>query len=50
MGVAGVIIGPGGTLGADSDVAIRATGNTDNPMPKLYVDINLNGRQVTDEA
>ena len=29
-------------------MAIRATGDTDNPMPKLYVDINLNGRQVTD--
>ena len=43
-----VIIGPGGTVGADSGVAIRATGDTDNPMPKLYVDINLNGRQVTD--
>ena len=43
-----VIIGPGGTVGADSGVAIRATGDTANPMPKLYVDINLNGRQVTD--
>ena len=43
-----VFIGPNGTLGADSGVAIRATGDTDNPMPKLYVDINLNGRQVMD--
>ena len=43
-----VFIGPNGTLGADSGVAIRATGDTANPMPKLYVDINLNGRQVTD--
>ena len=43
-----VIIGPGGTVGADSGVAIRATGDTANPMPKLYVDINLNGRQVAD--
>ena len=43
-----VIIGPGGTVGADSGVAIRATGDTENPMPKLYVDIDLAGRQVTD--
>ena len=43
-----VIIGPGGTVGADSGVAIRATGDTENPMPKLYVYIDLAGRQVTD--
>ena len=37
-----VHIGPRGTVGADSGIAIRASGGT----PKLLVDINLNGRRV----
>ncbi|MDE0391897.1 MAG: autotransporter outer membrane beta-barrel domain-containing protein [Rhodospirillales bacterium] len=48
-----VYIGPQGTLGADSGIAILATGDTrpqnqDDPVlkPKLYVDMNLNGRRV----
>ena len=38
-----VFIGPMGTVGADSGIAIRASGDT----PKLYVDMNLDGRRVT---
>ncbi len=37
-----VYIGPRGTLGADSGIAIRTTGDN----PKLYVDMNLDGRQL----
>ena len=39
-----VYIGPDGSVGADSGIAILAAGVT----PKLYLDMNLNGRQVTD--
>ena len=38
-----VFIGPQGTIGADSGIAIRATGGT---APKLLVDMNLDGREV----
>ena len=48
-----VYIGPQGTLGADSGIAILATGDTrpqnqDDPVlkPALYVNMNLNGRRV----
>ncbi len=37
-----VYIGPRGTVGADSGIAIRTTGDN----PKLYVDMNLDGRQL----
>ena len=50
-----VYIGPRGTIGAASGIAILATGDTpaavqgDSPIkPKLYVDMRLNGRQVMD--
>ena len=39
-----VYIGPDGSVGADSGIAILAAGVT----PKLYLDMNLDGRQVTD--
>ena len=39
-----VYIGPDGSVGADSGIAIHAAGVT----PKLYLDMKLNGRQVTD--
>ena len=48
-----VYIGPQGTVGAQSGIAIRETGDTPgaNPgdpaiRPKLYVDMNLDGRRV----
>ena len=46
-----VVIGPEGTIGAQSGIAILATGVTTddggNPLtPKLRVDMNLGGRQV----
>ena len=37
-----VIIGPQGSVGAKSGIAILATGDT----PKLYLDMNLDGRRV----
>ncbi len=37
-----VIIGPEGSLGADSGAAVRAAGDA----PKLYIDMNLGGRRV----
>ena len=37
-----VIIGPKGSVGAESGIAILATGDT----PKLYLDMNLDGRRV----
>ena len=39
-----VVIGPQGTVGADSGIATRATGG----MPKLLVDMDLNGRRMRD--
>ena len=39
-----VYIGPDGSVGADSGIAIHAAGVT----PKLYLDMELDGRQVTD--
>ena len=39
-----VYIGPDGSVGADSGIAIHAAGVT----PKLYLDMKLGGRQVTD--
>ena len=39
-----VYIGPDGSVGADSGIAIHAAGVT----PKLYLDMNLDGRHVTD--
>ena len=48
-----VYIGPQGTVGADSGIAILSTGDTrpqnqDDPVlkPHLYVGMNLNGRRV----
>ena len=38
-----VFIGPMGTVGAESGVAIRADGGT---ATKLYIDMNLDGRRV----
>ena len=50
-----VYIGPKGTVGAESGIAILATGDTpgdnqgDPPAkPKLLVDMNLNGRRVNE--
>ena len=39
-----VYIGPQGTVGADSGIAIRASGGE----PKLYLDMNLDGRRVAE--
>ena len=46
-----VIIGPKGSVGAKSGIAILATGDTpveggDPIKPKLYLDMNLDGRRV----
>ena len=38
-----VVIGPRGSLGAESRIAIRAAGDA----PRLHVDMNLDGRRVT---
>ena len=40
-----VYIGPQGTVGADSGIAIRASGGSN---PKLYLDMNLDGRRVAE--
>ena len=37
-------IGPSGTVGAESGIAIRASGGA----PKLYLDMNLDGRRVAE--
>ena len=39
-----VYIGPAGTVGAESGIAIRASGGA----PKLYLDMNLDGRRVAE--
>ena len=39
-----IYIGPAGTVGADSGIAIRASGGA----PKLYLDMNLDGRKVAE--
>ena len=39
-----VFIGPQGTVGAESGIAIRASGGA----PKLYLDMNLDGRRVAE--
>ena len=48
-----VYIGPAGTVGAESGIAILATGDTpvdgaDPIKPKLLVDMNLDGRRVAE--
>ena len=43
-----VIIGPQGSIGADSGIAILATGDDASVKPKLRVDLNLGGRQVVE--
>ena len=44
-----VVIGPKGTVGATSGIAILATGNTPAAVkPRLRVDLNLDGRKVAE--
>ena len=43
-----VFIGPQGSIGADSGIAILATGDDASVKPKLWVDMNLDGRKVAE--